>query len=169
MQKTSSEAQQHTTLQSPDEGPLCGLCGSGRVNYCGYADRQGQSLASFAAMSCLMQCLLALLISRASPGAAGLGSQEGQVWCWLTNGWGQVHAWLPHILGVLGLGGACWWGGKPSALIRQRGLQNDACQHQCLCNRIGSPKCLLSAFKSPGGAPLAFCLSERITKFIRWV
>ena len=73
-----------------------------------------------AAMSCLVQCLLALLIRRASPGAAGLGSQEGQVWCWLTNGWGQCHAWLPHILGILGLGGACWWGGKPSALIRQR-------------------------------------------------
>lgn len=55
-------------------------------------------------MPYLVQCLLALLIIRASPGAAGLGSQEGQVWCWFTSGWGQVPARLPHILEVLGLG-----------------------------------------------------------------
>lgn len=57
----------------------------------------------------------------------------------------------------------------PSANKLERGFQNGSCHRQCPHGRASFPKCLPPVSLSPRWAPVAFCLSRRLSEIRRWI
>ena len=65
-----------------------------------------------------------------------------------------------------------WWVGMelgPEANKLEGGFHDGTFQYQCYYGRMSSQKWLLPASLSPGGVPVASCLSRRLSKISRWV
>ena len=90
----------------------------------------------------------------------------------LSGGWycGWAHkqadpCWLWLVVTVCPLVGK----EGPWSNWLQRGFPNGTCQCQCWYNKMRSPKCLLPASPSPGGAPDSLLPLQRLFKISKWV
>lgn len=57
----------------------------------------------------------------------------------------------------------------PDTNKQEAGFHSDTCQDQCPCGRAGFPKWLLPESRPCGWAPVASCLSRKLTNISRWI